>query len=119
LWKEYGEQVQFLIVYVREAHALDGNLPLGGGGMPMVEEPVTLDERFEVAQTCAVNLDLEPMPMVVDNLADQTCRDYSAWPDRMFLVGTDGRIAYRGASGPYGFFPDELGAAIRTELGRE
>ena len=30
---------------------------------------------------------------------------YSAWPDRIFLVRTDGRLAVAGTRGPFGFAP--------------
>ena len=36
--------------------------------------------------------------------------------DRLYLVGRDGRIAYRGGEGPFGFKPNELGAAIEHHL---
>jgi len=33
-------------------------------------------------------------------------------PDRLYLVGRDGRIAYRGAPGPFGFIATELGRIL-------
>jgi hypothetical protein len=33
-------------------------------------------------------------------------------PTRLYLVGTDGRVAYAGGLGPFGFKPKELEAAI-------
>ena len=38
--------------------------------------------------------------------------DYVAWPERLYLIGTDNRIAYAGKHGPYGFSPEELKGAI-------
>ncbi len=84
--------------------------------MPIVEDPVTLDERNEVAKVCMTRLALDPMPALVDNIDDAVSKAYAAWPDRMYLVGRDGHIAYRGGPGPMGFIPDELEAAIRKEL---
>ena len=106
------------MVYIREAHALDSPSPLGGDGMPIVEDPVTLLERRAVASVCMTKLALEPMPALVDDMDDTANRAYDAYPDRLYLVGRDGRIAYRGGPGPFGFDPDELEAAIRTELAR-
>jgi len=85
--------------------------------MPIVEDPVTLGERNEVAAVCMTKLALEPMPALVDNIDDKVSRDYAAHPDRLYLVGRDGRIAYQGGPGPFGFEPDDLEAAIRKELG--
>ncbi len=110
-------QVQFYVVYIREAHALDGRSPLGGGRMPIVEEPVTLKERSQVAAVCMTRLALEPMPALVDTMDDTVSKDYAAHPDRLFLVGADGRLSYRSGPGPMGFKPEELATAIKKELG--
>ena len=116
MWREYGDQVQFFVVYIREAHALDSFLPKGGGDDPILEDPTTLAERRTVARRCLTALELEPLPALVDTLDDAVNRAYDAWPDRLFLVGRDGLIAYRGGPGPNGFDPDELEEAIRAAL---
>ncbi len=119
MWKEYGDQVEFIVVYLREAHALDSRSPLGGDdGMPIVEDPISLLERQAVARVCMTKLALEPMPAVVDEIDDRVGQAYTAHPDRLYLVGRDGKIAYRGGPGPFGFSPDELEEAIREELVR-
>lgn len=65
---------------------------------------------------CVDDLDL-PLPALVDRLDDRVNKAYGAQPDRLYLVGKDGKIAYAGAPGPRGFDPDEWEAAIRRELG--
>ena len=94
MWSEFGTDVQFYIVYIREAHALDSRSPLGGNGMPIVEDPITVLERKAVAQICMTKLDLEPIPALVDHMDDRVNQAYSAWPDRLYLVGRDGTIVY-------------------------
>ena len=109
--------MQFYVVYIREAHALDSSWPMGDGdGMPIVEDPVNVDERAAVAQVCMTRLALEPMPALVDDIDDTANEAYSAFPDRLYLIAKDGTIAYRGGPGPFGFKPDELEEAIREEL---
>ena len=103
-------------MYIHEAHALDGTFPLKGRG-PIVEEPITHEERREVARTCGEALDMWPLKMLIDDIEDSTAIDYAAWPDRLYLVDKKGKIAYAGGEGPRGFKPDELEAAIRQELG--
>ena len=117
MWMEHSGNVDFFVVYIREAHALDGRAPLGGSGMPIVEEPVTMAEREEVARVCMTKLELEPIPALVDGMDNAVDKAYRAAPDRLYLVGRDGTIAYRGGPGPFGFKPDELEEAIREELG--
>ena len=84
--------------------------------MPIVEDPRTQEERNEVARVCLTRIDLEGLPALVDGLDDAVNRAYSAWPDRLYLVGKDGNVAYQGGPGPRGFQPDELETAIRAEL---
>jgi hypothetical protein len=110
--------VEFFVVYVREAHALDSSWPMGGDGDPIVEDPRSLLERQQVAQVCMTKLALEPIPALVDDVDDRVCSAYGAWPDRLYLIGRDGRVAYRGAPGPGGFRPAELAAALEEELSR-
>lgn len=60
-----------------------------------------------------------PLPALVDGIDDAVNRAYAAQPDRLFLVGRDGKIAYTGGRGPGGFKPAELEDAIREELGKK
>ncbi len=68
-----------------------------------------------MAEACALRLDL-PITMqrrtLIDDMDNSTDLAYSALPDRLYLVGKDGRIAYRSGPGPMGFRPDQLEAAI-------
>jgi len=116
--------VQFFVVYIREAHALDSVVPLGGGpsgpsggsGNPVMEDPVTFQERHSAAATCATKLALEPMPMIVDDMDDTANKAFFAWPERLYLIGADGRVAYTGEPGPGGFDPDGLEQAIEEQV---
>ncbi len=101
------------MVYIREAHPIDGDWPLY---RVLVEQPLTNKERKDVAQTCISNLDLGGMPAVMDGIDDRTSLAYQAYPDRLYLVGRNGKITYAGGPGPQGFKPQELEAAIRREL---
>lgn len=104
-------------MYIREAHpedawVMDSNREEGIA----FDDPETNAERAAVAQTCAVNVRLA-MPMAVDAVDDAVASAYGGWPDRLYLVGADGRIAYQGGEGPFGFAPEELAHAIVHELG--
>jgi hypothetical protein len=100
------------VVYIREAHPEEGwILPENRRSGVAVHEPTTEDERQTVASTCAVNLRLR-MPMVVDGLDNAVASAYGGWPDRLYLIGRDRRIAFQGGEGPFGFKPQELADAI-------
>lgn len=110
----YGDDVQFMFIYCREAHAADSDRPAGKD----VEQPVSTDERREVASAFLDEMKLE-IPALLDNIDDKTSLDYASHPDRLYLVGKDGNIAYAGEKGPRGFKVDELEQAIKTELAGE
>jgi hypothetical protein len=103
------------VVYIREAHAIDGRSPSYG---VLVEDPITDAERAGVAKVCMTKMALKPMRAVVDGVDDKVARAWSGHPDRLFLVGKDGKIAYSGGRGPRGFDPEELADAIQTELAK-
>jgi Iodothyronine deiodinase len=81
-------------------------------------QPKTFDERTSVAQSCALRLDLS-IPTLIDDMENSTDQKYYALPDRLYLVGRNGRIAYRGAPGPWGFVAAELEKAIQSYLERD
>ena len=126
MWETHREDVAFLVVYIREAHAIDSVIPLGGaedanlggGQNPLIEDPVTFEERRNVAELCMTKLALEPIPAVVDDMDDTANRAFAAWPERLYLIGQDGRVAYGSGPGPGGFLPEDLGVAIEEELQR-
>ena len=78
----------------------------------------SLDERVEVGQACMVKLALE-MPAVVDEMDDVVAKAYGAMPERLYLIGKDGRVAYKGGVGPMFFRPDEWSQAIERYLAQE
>ena len=110
--------MQFYVVYIREAHAIDSRSPSGGGENPILEDPFTLPERREVANVCLTKLEMSELPALVDELDDAVSVAYAAWPDRLYLVDVEGRIAYHGGRGPFGFDPEEFARAIVAVLGR-
>jgi alkylhydroperoxidase family enzyme len=48
------------------------------------------------------------MPLLVDDMQDRVGHLYSGMPDRLFLIDRDGRVAYKGGRGPFGFKVGEL-----------
>ena len=81
-------------------------------------QPKTFGDRVAVADACALRLELS-IPTLIDDMENSTDRKYFALPDRLYLVGRDGRIAYRGAPGPWGFVASELEKAIEGYLERD
>jgi hypothetical protein len=106
------------VVYIKEAHALDSRSPAGGDGNPIVEDPETAAERQAVAKVCMTKLELASIPTLIDDMDNTANESYAGWPDRLYLIGQGGKVAFHGGRGPFGFLPDELEAAIEAELER-
>lgn len=82
----------------------------------MIDDPVTQLERNKVAAQCRAKLAMT-LPTVVDTMVDSVNQLYRAWPERIYVIGRDGRIAYKGGMGPFGFEPDEAEQALKKMLG--
>jgi type I thyroxine 5'-deiodinase len=74
-------------------------------------QPTSHGERTEVARVCSLKLELS-IPTLVDDMDNSTDLKYYALPDRLYLIGREGRVAYRGGPGPFGFVAAELEEAI-------
>ena len=48
------------------------------------------------------------MPLLADTIDDQVNRAYSGFPDRLYLIDRQGKVAYKGGRGPYGYKPRQL-----------
>lgn len=126
VYEQYHDRVQFLTIYIREAHPKDGWW-LGGGAAGMylkarkskaatdVYDPKTIEERRAVARRCEVTLQYG-MQTYVDEMDNAVNKAYAAYPTRLYLVGLDGCVIYAGGLGPFGFKPAELQAAIEEYL---
>jgi hypothetical protein len=75
----------------------------------------SMEERVEVGSACMLKLGLE-LPALVDEMDDTVATAYAAMPERLYLIGSDGRIAYKGGVGPMFFRPLEWEEAIASHL---
>ena len=100
LHNTYGSMAQFVLVYIREAH------PIGGFAehLGRVNDPKTIEERTAIAKRCKAQLRLS-FPVLVDDMDDKVATRWGAWPVRTFVIETDGRVAYAGMQGPWGYLP--------------
>lgn len=113
LYAQYNNRVQFLVIYIREAHPTDG---WDIGSPNRVRDAQTIEDRRLIAGRCeAAQYDIKTY---VDEMDDAVMTAYAAWPERLYLIGEDGRVVYAGGRGPFGFKPVELKAAIDDWLNR-
>ena len=78
--------------------------------------PKNEEERASVAGACVRKLGIK-FPAVLDEFGNSTERAYTGWPDRIYLIDQQGRIALKTAPGPFGFKPDLLSDALARVLG--
>lgn len=118
MYQQYKDRAEFLFVYIREAHP-DDEWQLGANRRDSVvlAQPSTFSGRKTVAQRCSRALKLT-MPCVVDDMNNTVDNAYAGWPERLFIIDADGRIAFAGTQGPFGFKPNDVRKWLRKNLGR-
>ena len=101
------------MVYVQEAHPTDGwqtdsNVEEG----VLFRQHQSYDEREEVAQSCTIGLHIS-IPTLVEEMDNAIDEAYGAAPERLYLIGKDGKVLYHGGAGPHFFDLDELDEALQ------
>jgi len=129
IYQEYHDQFQFIKIYIREAHPVDGWwFGKGFAKYPMrifspkvslnTYDPTTIEERRTAAGDCVESLKFG-VKTYVDEMDDQVNKDYAAWPTRLYLIDKNGIVVYAAGLGPFGFKPRELKQAIQEHLQKE
>ena len=112
MWARWHQRVEFLVVYIREAHPEDGWVVTSNRDDGIrISDPTTIEARTEVATACALRLQIQ-IPVVVDEIDDKIANAYGALPDRLYLIQQGGLVAFQGKAGPWGFNPEALETAI-------
>jgi peroxiredoxin len=117
LYEPYKDRAHFYFIYVEEAHATDGwqtdsNLKAG----ILVANAQSASDRVKAGTACSSGLKI-PFPMLADDMDNRVGRTYKAWPIRVYVVDKDGKIAFKSATGPFGFVVDEIKPALERTLG--
>jgi type I thyroxine 5'-deiodinase len=119
LYRDYRDRAAFYVVYIQEAHPIDAwQISDNLEDDVLVASTTTNDERYNVAGLCVKNLGIE-LPALVDGADNKVERDYTGWPDRLYVIDRDGRIAHKSAAGPFGFKPAAVQATLERLLPRQ
>ncbi len=119
VYRRYKDKVDFIAVYVREAHPTDGwALTFNERVGISFAQPRAFEDRRTVASTCCTSLKTT-IPMVVDEIDDRAGIAYCGMPDRHYILDTKGRVAYKGGRGPFGYKPLEMEQALLLLLTAE
>ena len=111
------DRANVAFVYIAEAHAVDewqmeSNVEEG----VLLHQHGMLEERFAAAHEGVERLGLT-MPVLVDGMDDAVSEVFAAWPERLYVAETGGRLAYVGGPGPFEFEPDTAASALDGLLG--
>ncbi|CAL1526671.1 unnamed protein product [Lymnaea stagnalis] len=101
---KYGNSVNFLTIYIREAHASDSEWP--DTRTYSIKNHRTLTDRLEAAaglQEFGV-----AGRLMVDSMDDLSLLHYGALPERLCVIGTNGVVLYLGEMGPWGYSLNDL-----------
>jgi Iodothyronine deiodinase len=110
--------VRFVTVYIKEAHPLDEwQMTSNEKEDVCYRQPHSLAERVAIANDFVKRFSY-PIPLLVDGMDNAANGLYAGWPERFYILGTDGRIAYKGKTGPFGYHPEEVEAWLAANAGR-
>ena len=116
LYKKYKDRAEFYIVYIQEAHPVDAwQMDVNVKDGALLATTKTLDDRTKAADTCLIKLGLD-LPALIDKPDDAVERAYTGWPDRLYVVDTSGKIAFKSAPGPFGFKPEDVESTLKRLL---
>lgn len=104
MYQQYKDVVEFKLVYIKEAHASDSRRPVQYAREKGITEHDDYQERCSTAEMLLNDESLH-IPFLIDHMDDSVNKAYAAWPDRIYLVQKDGRIAVAAERGPWGFEP--------------
>ncbi len=128
LQETYGDQMEFVGVYVNEPHPIDGwwlaaskiqkNLFERSGARAAIDivQPTTQEQRNHYAVRAHENLLNEDISLLVDSMDNKVNEMYTGQPARIYVLDKDGRIVYNQGIGPYSFSPTHAEPVIRDYL---
>jgi type I thyroxine 5'-deiodinase len=101
------------VVYILEAHPSDAwQMASNVREHVVFASPKSLDEKDAVADSCVRRLGIR-IPALVDDLGNTVERAYTGWPDRLYVIDREGRVAYKSAPGPFGFNPQGVEQTLK------
>jgi type I thyroxine 5'-deiodinase len=117
MYRRYSDRAAFFVVYIREAHPSDiWQMAVNVRENVVYQNPQNTEARTNLAGICVRKLGIE-IPALVDDFGNSTDMAYTGWPDRLYVVDREGRIAYKSTPGPFGFKPAEMEQALADLVG--
>ena len=119
MYERYGDRVNFLTVYIKEAHPEDEwQMESNEKESVCYPQPKTLSQRVTIAKDFVGRFHYR-VPLVVDGMDNQANTLYAGWPERFYIVDERGVILYKGKPGPFGYHPEEIEAWLAQRYPKE
>jgi Iodothyronine deiodinase len=116
MYEKYRDRVDFYAVYILEAHPSDvWQMESNVKEKVVFATPKNMDERDAIANSCVRKLGIK-FPALIDGIDNGTEAAYTGWPDRLYLIGRDGRVQFKSKPGPFGFHPEGLQKALEANI---
>ena len=104
-------------MYVREAHPTDEwQMKSNLKDDVCYAQPKNLGQRVAIANDFVKRFHF-PLPFGIDDMSNRANDAYAAWPERLYIVDENGRIAYRGGNGPFKYNPGEVRDWLAAKYG--
>ena len=117
IYDKYNAQAAFLTIYISEAHPEDEwQMESNVTDKVVFKQPKTFDERKGLVKVLVDRLKYR-IPVAIDTIDGRAEKAFAAWPERIYIIGRDGTVVYKGGMGPFGFLPDEAEQALAAHLG--
>jgi len=115
--REYAGVADFVIIYLEEAHPIDGWMY--GQVKHLTAQPVTIAERCVMAHSLAEKLKSLRAPaslaLCVDRMDNGASCAFGALPERLAIL-KGGKLQFIGGAGPSGYSIRECCAALKKLL---
>ena len=79
-------------------------------------QPKTLPQRIAIANDFVKRFSY-PIQFGIDDMSNQANDAYAAWPERIYIIDENGKLAYCGGMGPFKYNPEEAREWLATRYG--
>lgn len=119
IFNDYKDHADFLTIYIREAHPTDEWVMKSNAKEKdnvCYAQPKTLADRVAIANDFTKRFKY-PVPFGIDEMSNAANDAYAAWPERLYIIDENGKIAYKGGNGPFKYNPKEVRAWLAARYG--
>jgi len=102
---KYSKDVDFVYIYIKEAHACEG-WDLAEETGVSYHDPQTLKARMDIARDFKRDKKIQ-VSMFVDDLDNKAAKLYAAFPERLYILQNN-TIVYMGGRGPGDYHPSQV-----------